>query len=90
MWWPAGERLVPSLLVLLRRVPAASGARIRARLPRIWCVVVSLEFGVLRAALWRVGCGSAEGGWRHGGAAFGGGCGAAMTARGALVVLLAV
>ena len=42
------------------------------------------------AALWRVGYGSEEGGWRRGGATLGGGCGAAMMARGAVVVLLAV
>lgn len=77
-------------MVVLRRSWGASGARIRARLPRIWCVVVSLEFGGLRAALRRVGYGSEEGGWWRGGAALGGGCGAAMTARGAVVVLLAV
>lgn len=76
--------------LLLRRVPAASWAQILARLPRIWCVVVSLEFGGLRVALWRFGCGSEKGGWRRGGASLGGGCGAAMMARGAVVVLLAV
>ena len=78
------------MLALLRRVPAASGARIRARLPQIWCVVVNLEYGGLRTALRRVGYGSEEGGWRRGGAALGGGCGAAMKERGAVVVLLAV
>ena len=53
-------------------------------------MVVSLEFGGLRAALRRVGYGSEEGGWRRSGAALGCGCGAAMMARGAVVVFLAV